>query len=233
LEIIVLANPRATSVGPKVCAQGELQKMKVKIAMGLLLGAALMLASPARATRTDSGYGLFSSTETVSGIGEEWLVPFPNLTPQPGDVLLQISSTSSDLGDPINVTLDLSSVSFVTIANGFTVDTPNFGMIDCAGVGSLSNLHPICGSSTNDGSCDLSGAKVVGDTITLPGTCIVGGATFYFDEADGDDANGNFVGTFADVSPATSAVMPEPGSLALLGMGLLPVVFLAKRREQA
>ena len=207
--------------------------MNIRFLATVVVGSTLFFASAARATsvRTGSSYGVASDTQS-SAVGEQWLVPFPGSGFTTGDVLLQISSTSPYLGDPIQVTLDLSGTPFVT-------GTAAFGLINCAAsVSEMDNLASSgapCSLSTNNGAgCDLTGVTPVGNTITLPGSCDVAGATFYFDEADAlSPTTGEFVGAFAAVSPVTSATAPEPGSLVLLGLGLISVAFFSMRRVQA
>jgi hypothetical protein len=144
------------------------------------------------------------------------LVPLTPINPDDIDLLLQISPTSPDLGDPLEVMLDLSTQSFVT-------NTDNFGILNCGSTGTAgSNLGTICTPITNP-TCNLAGVSDNAGTITLPGSCIIAGETFYFDEAS--------AGVFADVSPLTAT--PEPSSLALLGMGLISVAFFSRRRLQA
>jgi hypothetical protein len=78
---------------------------------------------------------------------------------------------------------------------------------------------------------ELGGVGVV--TITLPTHCLVAGATFYFDETDQiSPTTGLFVGAPAEV-PFANASVPEPNSSASLGIALIPLAFLARRRQQA
>jgi hypothetical protein len=204
--------------------------MKVKIAMALLVGAALMLASPAGATRTESGYGEVTSMSV--GVGEGWSVPMsacdpanpstPNCSPSDTDFLLQIIATNSA---PIVVTLDLSPTSFNPDGDS-PPDSP-FGLLDCAEIFSLDptgNLAPVCQTGNDGSTCNLSGVADVGGSITLPGSCDVAGNTFYFDLASKSSSISVVAGT---------APTPEPSSLALLGIALIPLAIYSRRRAQA
>ena len=211
--------------------------MNIKFAMTLLLGSVLMFASPVRATRTESGYGVVSSSQPITGIGEQWLVPLSFTGGVDGDVLLQITS---DLNTPIQVTLDLST-SF-NPNNDLTPDSP-FGLMNCStAVGNLTASGAPCfnsvsnptGSESNGNipGCvlptQLGGVGVV--TITLPTSCLVAGATLYFDETDQTSpTTGLFSVAPADVSFVNASV-PEPKSLALLGIAWIPLAFLSRRR---
>ena len=72
------------------------------LTLALLAGTGLIFAAPRRANsvRSGSGYGVVSSPEAVPGLGEQWLVPLSATGGVNGDVLLQISFTAADLGDP-------------------------------------------------------------------------------------------------------------------------------------
>ena len=184
--------------------------MNVRLTLGLLVGTALIFASSARATgiRSGSPYGIPSSCSTLS-IETQCLVPLTPINPSDVDLVLQISPTSSDLGDSLQVTLDLSSTSFVT-------GTDAFGILNCPGF----NLGATCTPTTNP-TCDLTGVTDVAGTITLPGSCDVANETLYFDLASTAGIS---------VSPVTPTATPEPGSLALLGIAVIPVMLLSRRR---
>jgi hypothetical protein len=195
--------------------------MNVRLAVTMLFAAVLIFVAPARADsiRHGSSYGTPNSTTSPTSVGTEYLVPLTPTSPTDFDVVLRISSSSPFLGDPIEVTLDLSTMPFV-------MGTSTFGLIDCTT--SVGNLTTPCGTSTSNGTgCNLSGVTDIGGTITLPGACDVAGMVFYFDEA-------STMGVFAaSVTPVTAPTAPEPTSLVLLGISLIPLAFLSKRRLQA
>jgi hypothetical protein len=194
--------------------------MKAILIATLLFGTTLIFASSVRATsvRTGSSYGQISSSET-SDIGTQSLVPLTPISTSYIDLLLQIGSGSPYLGDPIKVTAPLVS--------SFISGTDPFGILGCGSDGTAgSTLGTVCTPMANP-TCDLSGVTYSGGSLTLPGSCIVVGETFYFDESTSG------VGTFATLSPVTSTPTPEPSGLALLGIGLIPLAFLSNRRLQA
>jgi hypothetical protein len=191
--------------------------MKTKRTLVALLAAALLCATAARATtiRTGSSYGMISSS-TSSSLGTDYLVPLTPISPSDFDLLLQISPTSPDLGDPLQVTLDLGS-SFIS------GDDP-FGILACNNNGMAgTNLGAVC-TPTSNPACDLTGVTDVAGSIVLPGSCDVANETFYFDLASTSGIA---------VSPVTATLTPEPGSLSLLGLALFSLVIFSRRRVRA
>jgi len=220
--------------------------MRLKLAMALLLGTFLILASPAGATRTDSGYSPSSVMPVDFPGGEYWLwgstlCTNPALLPPPlgsgvcmsngsflvgTDLFVQI--TSNNLSLPLDVTLDLSA-SFN--ATG-TPDSP-FGQIDCLdsflgtlGGGPTPGNGPCHLSNTNGtppAGCVLPNPTPGTDiTVVLPSNCLQAGEVFYFDLADTNNIS---------ITPG-SATVPEPCSLALLGAALIPLALVARRRQE-
>jgi PEP-CTERM motif len=230
--------------------------MKTKLTFAALLGVLLLCASSARATtiRTGSSYGQFSSIadsnptdgffQDYSGPGiSEWVVcatdTGANPETSPGDCTANSAGPSADQFDlmlqltgsaSLNeaITIDLPNLAPASFDSG----TPVFGLIDCD-TGSTSNqLGSLCTpvSGPNDplvGSTCLSqlastSPVAVGSTesITLPSSCATAGATFYFDETSPD---------LATPSAGSVTATPEPGTLALLGSGLVGIFSLRRR----
>jgi hypothetical protein len=222
--------------------------MKVKFTPALLLGTLVIFTSSARATsitRSGSGYGEvanilsngFTSIPGVTDGVEEWFACNPDTSDNPAtgciggtfDLVLQITDTTY-VGDSLQITLpDLTASE--------DAGTTSFGLLQCGTSFPDAGLNPIlCGASgalltpapSSDCVSEFPTAPV-GNTIKLPGACVAVGATFYFDETSSDtpDATASAVG----VTPLTTT--PEPSSLALLGIGLISVALLSRRRVQA
>lgn len=196
--------------------------MRMRPTVVLLLIIVLISAAPAHATsiRTGSSYGMISQNSTAdsTGIGTEYLVPLTPIDPKDFDLLLQISPTSSSLGQQIQITINLASPPFLTSSTS----TDSFGILNCDSGGTAGNLGTVC-TPTGNPSCDLSTATVSGNTITLPGACVAANETFFFDESTP-------LGAFAAASAVTTTAAPEPSPLALLGVSLIPLALLSRRR---
>jgi PEP-CTERM motif len=204
--------------------------MKIKLASILALGALAMFASTARATsiRAGSNYGILGTIEsanspmTIPGVGTEWVVcatdtmdAAPDCLDKNFDLILQTDGATG----PLNITVPgLSSTSFSSTSAAF-------GLIACddrfPDVGLQNVCTPVSGITAQETTCgaELATTIPVGTTVTLPADCMsLPNATFYFDE------------TSASFSPSTAT--PEPSSLLLLMMGLVPLGYAARRRQR-
>lgn len=194
--------------------------MNIRMTALILIVVAVVFVAPARAdrVRTGSNYGQILNSQT-SSIGTQFLVPLTPIDPAEGDLLLQVSPSSPDLNDPIQVKIALSPTELIA-------NTGTFGIVTCPGF----NLGSACTPASN-AACDLSGVTYQGGMLTLPGSCNVANETFYFDE--GADPNGAFTGTFADISAVKTMATPEPGTLELLALALVSSALLSKRLLQS
>jgi hypothetical protein len=211
----------------------------------VLVGTSLLFASSAHATsvRSGSGYGMgvlsdgFTTVPGVTGGMEEWFacVGTTGFTPAGGcvggdgyDLILQITD-STYANDSLQI--NIPNLTTTPLLSG----TPAFGLLSCD-TGDPDGLDPtLCPSASvpsPTASCNSAfPTSAVGamNTITLPSSCVVVGATFYFDE----EAS-NIVNATTNALAVTPAVVtPEPSSLALFGLVLIPLLLFSKRRVQA
>jgi hypothetical protein len=219
--------------------------MRLKFAVAMLLSAMVVFASPAGATRTESGYGQAGTGTGVSGVGEEWFATITDCGTSSSctvnsskDLLLYINPS---LSGPIDVTLDLATTfNLGSILNPSTTDSP-FGLINCVGaqqsnigfdqgtlgpcdfgVNNTANTSNPTNGTTPSGCVLPNPTPGSPITIAIPSSCLQAGEVFYFDLADEQNIS---------ITPGTVAA-PEPSSLALLGAALIPVAFLTRRRRQ-
>lgn len=216
--------------------------MKVKFTLALLLGALVILTSPARAgiVRSGSGYGfdvISGDFTPITGVTESYAcVGQTNVTPAGGcggdnnyDLIVQITG-STYVGDALQIAppeLDSTSLSS---------SSPAFGLLQCDESNPADGLDPLlCGTpSTPTPSADcVSGfpTSASSGTITLPGSCVVLGATFYFDEtASSTDNLESITAKGVSITPVPPTNAPESSSLSLLGIGLVSLALLSRRR---
>jgi PEP-CTERM motif len=222
--------------------------MKIRFSVALLLGALLIFASSARATsvRTGSGYGETTNLSSSSPIANQWSTCTPGSGFVDCDLLVQINSSAAP-GEEIQITLNNP---LFTGPTGFlpgpddVTPTGTFGLIDCADnqtqTGNLGSggtgMGPCASSSSSGQSCNIT--QATNNTFDIPAStssCAVAGETYYFDLqsplVDG-------IATAPDVAAASIkevpvVTTPEPSSLALFGLALLPLLLFSKRRVQA
>lgn len=220
--------------------------MNVRLTVALLFAAVLIFVAPARADsiRHGSSYGMLNSgsSSNPESIGTEFLICFPNTG----------SSLSTSCGDAMDAKDDLLlqitsvvkgsvQISIPDLAGStFDTGTALFGLVTCDLGTSSSQLGSVCTPTPTSGAltpAEMACATALGSapmsmngsitTITLPASCTsLSHVTFYFDQ--------NLVtpNEFATLSGPGTAT-PEPSSLTLLGISLISLAFLSKRRLQA
>jgi hypothetical protein len=176
----------------------------------------LSRSATATAVRSSSIYGS-GSKQLFSDINgtAEWIVG--NSSISPFDLLLHLGSISA------------GSIT-ITLTGGDTLSTSSFDELDSNSP--IVGLLECGGSSTYDGPCTTSGSVPAdctpeftsgGTTITLTGSCVASGLDFYFDVVPPSGSS---------ISAATlTMTTPEPSSLPLIALGLIPLGFCLKRLE--
>jgi len=209
--------------------------MKIEFSVALLLGALVIFASSARATsvRTGSGYGETDQLNSPSPIANQWSTCTPASDFTECDLLVQINSSAVP-GEEIQITLNSP---LITGPTGFlpgpdgTTPTGPFGLIDCldsqaGNLGAGGTGTGPCASSLSTGqNCNITEASA--NTFDIPATCAVAGETFYF------DVQATSAGAVNAATVGQVTTTPEPSSLALFGLALIPMMLFSKRRLRA
>jgi hypothetical protein len=203
--------------------------MKTSFVLAAFFCSFVVFVSSARANsvrvRLGSSYGQLNGAPTslLPNVGTEYLICFPNSGTTVAsacggtdeyDLLLQITSTV-DLGSAI--TIDIPGLS----STSFNLSSFSFGLITCDKGTSSLQLGKVCTPTPVAAGCssDIASVTPAGTDITLPASCITLDTTFYFDE------------TSPSFVPGSTAPTPEPGSLSLLAMGLIPLGFYLRREH--
>jgi len=137
--------------------------------------------------------------------------------------LLQFSSGSSSLS--YTVTRDRAGTSTLTSTPGLNVTLmgANTPVLDIA-VASLSAVS--AGGAVSNSSATSSGFQGL---LNMPISMLT--ATVSFDAFSTDGNSTRFSGTGAVILNASSSVIPEPSTYALLGTGLVGLLVVSRRRR--
>lgn len=217
----------------------------MKLTLAALIAVAFVVcATSAGATtiRTPSGYGILdqhqgsAAPSTGSSVVTDALYQCTYGTPCPVD-LDSCSSVFSDTTDTgaapcfdlfltISAPVEAGTTITVTVP-GFTDTSDQFGLFECGSDPTAQGFGGICTPAADvPAGCSPTTVSVSADgTFSLPSACLAEGVTFFLDETT--DA-----AVTVDVEEPTTTA-PEPSSLALLTLGLLPLAYFSRRQLKA
>ena len=195
---------------------------------------------------------LFTKAAVLSGVG---LMAFGATAAEAAPYSINLISTATQLNSGLFVyqvdlaareTLNagdfISVFDFGTFTNasasiaGFTFTNPALSPIAQAGSGAgLASPPPVGADAANVGNlmATYNGAAVTGISFTIQATSPFNQVGSDFSYGQTSDNQGPVQGKITTVTPVAVPVIPEPGTMTLLGMGALGALGMVRRRRSA